>query len=175
MNRYAHQYAVVANSAKAEDSYKGSPSSSYKNFGCCGDLVPRPWGYGSSSCKTSCHTDSDRVAEPITLFQIGIKVFSRQNDPLLGIARSRSRPNGFNCLSTYIMCNAITVRAIIEGAVPEKYNKSDFEAARRVQVRTCSRSPKIRLQATIPDMVKKKDERKLPISLVKLPQQFKDF
>lgn len=195
--RYAHQYAVVANSAKAEDSYKRfTYHPPIKNSqGVAVDLVtPAMWGGWmiSSSCKNIDAVlrflDWGNTAEANTLFQIGIKgVHYDSYDPATKmITRSKEQTETVSTVtSTYMtIANAINGSgAIIEGAdTPEKYNKfkSDFEAAqKKVQVVNLPavRSPKIlNLNTTIPDMVKKKDEQEVAYIIGKITlEQFKDF
>ena len=133
--RYAHQYAVVANSAKAEDSYKRfTYHPPIKNSqGVAVDLVtPAMWGGWmiSSSCKNIDAVlrflDWGNTAEANTLFQIGIKgVHYDSYDPATKmITRSKEQTETVSTVtSTYMtIANAINGSgAIIEGAdTPEK-------------------------------------------------------
>jgi len=195
--RYAHQYAVVGNTSKVEDSHKRfTYHPPLKNSeGVAIDYVtPAMWGGWmiSSSCK---HIDVvlklldwGNTAEANTLFQIGIEgVHYQSYDPENKmVTRTKEQAEAVATVtSTYMtFANAINGSgAVIEGAdTLEKYNKykTDLENALK-QVTTVNlpavRAPKIlNLNSTIPDLVKKKDDYEIGYIIGKISlEQFKDF
>lgn len=195
--RYAHQYAVAANSANVEDSHtRFSYYPPLKNSkGVAVDYVtPAMWGGWmiSSSSKNIDAVlkllDWGNTAEANVLFQIGIEgVHYDSYDPEKKfVTRTKEQAEAVSTVTgTYMtFANAINGSgAIIEGAdTIEKYTKfkTDFENAQRL-VTTVNlpavRSPKIlNLNSTIPDLVKKKDDQEVAYICGKITlEQFKAF
>ncbi len=195
--RYSHQYAVVANSSKAADSYQRfSYYAPLKNSqGISTNLVtPAMWGGWmiSSTCKNIDAVlkflDWGNTAEANQLFQIGIKgVHYDSYDPAAKmISRTKEQTEKVATVtSTYMtIANAINGSgSIIEGAdTQEKYTKfkSDLDTASKVATAInlpAVRSPKIlNLNAAIPDLVKKKDDQEVAYIIGKISlDQFKTF
>lgn len=194
---YAHQYAVMGNIAKEKESdkkytYQGVLKD---NKGVATDWVTlATWG-GWMISKSSKNIDAvlkfldwGNTTEANTLFQIGLKglTFDNYEPSSKNISRTAEQTAKLpSTTSTYMtIANAIDGNpAIIENAdTPERLGKykAQLDTALKqmtsVNVPTV-RSPKIlNLNSTIPDVVKKKDDREMKYVMGAISlQELKDF
>lgn len=194
---YCHQYAVVGNLSKDKESDK---KNSYcpvlkDSKGVATDYVtPAMWG-GWMISKTSKNIDAvlkfldwGNTAEANTLFQLGIKGLTYDDYDATNKLVTRSADQAAKAstiTSTYMtIANAIDgVGSIIENAdTTDRVNKfkTDYEAAMKqvtvVNVPAVRASKIMNLNASIPDMVKKKDDMEVKFIIGDISlQQFKDF
>lgn len=194
---YAHQYAVMGNISKEKESdkkytYQGVLKDSK---GVATDWVtPATWG-GWMISKSSKNMDAvlkfldwGNTTEANTLFQIGLKglTFDSYEPSTKIISRTADQTAKLpSTTSTYMtIANAIDGNpAIIENAdTPERLGKYKAQLDTAMKQMTsvnvpAVRSPKIlNLNSTIPDVVKKKDDREMKYVMGAISlQEFKDF
>ncbi|MCD9025059.1 extracellular solute-binding protein [Cohnella silvisoli] len=194
---YGHQYAVLGNISKLPDSEKiFSYQGVLKNDkGVASDWVtPAMWG-GWMIPKDSKNIDQilsfldwGNTTEANTLFQLGIKglTYESYDAATKAVTRNSDQTAKLTTLTSAYMTPANAINgdgASIQNAdTPEKLNvyKTQLEAALKQMTIVnvpAVRSPKIlSLNASIPDLVKKKDDYEIKFITGAISEkQFKDF